>query len=139
MNCAISQAELNHDISQAQLERKAIATALEQLASVNYVAKGLLAGHAIVDTRKVGAVVDGVQKKVQITYSMKNVAEQVAEELTAEHCYELIRGTPKALFDMQKMIGEAAHVVAFDALNLWSSPFIDLSDLRETAEQANAY
>lgn len=139
MNCQASLAELNHDLSQQAFEREAFATAKEQLLHVEYVAKGLLAGHAIVDVRKVGAVVDGVQKQVRITYSMKNVAEQVAEELTAQHCYELMRGTPKALFDMQKLIGEAAHVVAFDALNLWSSPFVDLNDLRETAEQANGY
>lgn len=132
--CATSQAEINHDQTQAQLAVEQFATAKEQLAQVNNLAKGFLTGQKFVDIRKVGAVVDGIQRQVQITYSMKDVSEAAGAELSAQNCYELMRGTPKALFDMQRLIGEAAHTVAFDALNLWSEPYADLNELREAAE-----
>ncbi len=143
MNCATSQAELQNDVTHARQAVEAIATAMEQLANVNYVAKGLLAGHAIVDqrTKRVFVAAKGCyeSKKVQVTFNMQSVKDVALEDITAAHIVELYKGTPKAIFDMQKLIGEAAHVVAFDALNLWSSPFLDLNDLRETAEQANGY
>jgi hypothetical protein len=48
----------------------------------------------------------------------------------------LLRGEPSALFQMQRLVSDAAQAVAFDALNLWSNPFIDLEALRDMAEQS---
>ena len=143
MNCATSQAEINHDLSQAQLEREGIAIALEQMTLVEDAAKRILSGHTIVDMRtsRIYNMRSGAHetKLSAVSFSMRSVADLVQEEITPELCLGLHRGEPQALFSAQKIVGEAAHEVAFDALNLWSDPFLDYAELKETAEQANGY
>lgn len=137
--CRVSQEEIAYDIATTNALREAIETAQDQLERVNDAAKAILSGHAIIDTRKLNVFIKEKNayeyQRVPVNFSMKNVADLVAEEITQELCHELLRGTPAALFQMQKIIGEAAHQVAFDALNLSSDPFIDLNDLRETASE----
>ena len=141
MNCHASLDEINHDISQAQLERQGIATATEQMSQVSELAKSFLNGHSLTDLRR-SYVFEGptrVLKLLPVTFGMKQVADLVQEKITPELCLGLYRGEPKALFSVQKIVGDAAHEIAFDALNLESSPFLDYSELKEISEQADEH
>lgn len=137
--CRASYDEEAYDRVNANAEREAIATAKEQLWRVNDAAKAILSGHAIIDTRQrnIHANKKGADEhqRVAVNFSMKNVADLFAEEITTALCVGLHRGEPSAVFAAQKLIGEAAHRVAFDALDLSSAPFVDFNDLKDTAEQ----
>lgn len=138
--CRVRIEEEAYDRISANAEREAIATAVEQLQQVQEVARAILNGHAVIDTRMQRVFVKSAgsyQSEMRsVTFSMKQVADLFAEEITPALCIGLLRGEPSALFSAQKIIGDAAHEVAFDALNLWSSPFTDYSDLMETAVQS---
>ncbi len=143
MNCAISQAELNHDISQAQLEREGIAFALEQMTLVEDQAQSFLNNHTLT-VRRMAIAFDctngkPLKKLRDITFGMRQVANVVMEKITPELCLGIRNGEPQAFSDIQKIVGDAAHEVAFDALDLESNPFLNYKELKETAEQANGY
>lgn len=139
MNCPVATAELNNDLSQSELEREATAIALEQMTLVEDAAKRILSGHTIIDMRtsRIFNMLSGVHetKRSAVPFSMRSVADLVQEKITPALCLGLHRGEPQALFLAQKIVGDAAHEIAFDALNLWSSPFLDYDELKETAEQ----
>lgn len=143
MNCRVAQDELNHDINLYQLEREANAIALEQMKLVEDQAKSFLNNHTLTVERATYSF-DGIngataRKPRNITFGMKHVANLVMEKITPELCLGLHRGEPQALFSVQKIVGDAAHKVAFDALDLESGPFLTYEDLKEFAEQANEH
>lgn len=139
MNCPTSLAELNHDLHQAQLEREATAIALEQMTLVEDAAKRILSGHTIVDMRtsRIYNTLSGVHevKRSAVPFSMRSVADLVQEKITPELWLGIHRGEPQALFSVQKIVGDAAHEVAFDALVLESNPFLNYEELKEIVEQ----
>lgn len=138
--CPVNLAESAYDRANTNAEREAIAVALEQMNRVEDTARSILNGHAIVDVRIVHDFDDEtglwVTKKVTCTFNMQSVSDEFVNGVTPALCLGLHRGEPEALFEAQKMIGDAAQAVAFDALNLWSDPFLDLDNLRKAAEQA---
>lgn len=133
-NCATSQAELNHDMWAAQATSSAVIEAKAQLTQVRAMANHLLSGKSFTDVR---AKYNGPQVvgSYSVTYSFKNIGDLVSEELTDDLLKKLHAGDQSGIFEMQKLIGDCAHRIAFDALNLWGSPFTDYEDLRSTAEE----
>lgn len=101
--------------------------AMDQLARVEQLAREISNGFSFTDVRNI----DG--ESVSLTFSMRNVADFISEQITPEICTGLMRGEPTTLFEIQKMIGDAALHVAFEALNLASNPFLDYDDLESEA------
>ena len=134
-DCRIARAEIEYDLSHEKLQKFSESASIEQMAAVQETAKQLMLGGTITDTRKRynGAQVVG---EYQVTYSKQNIAAMFAEVVTEEIITELYLGTVKGIFDAQKLIGDCACEIAFDALNLWDSPFADYGDLKSEWEQA---
>lgn len=138
MNCPATIAEREHDRTN---QRNAIIekqTARDQLAQVEALAKSFLSGHTLTDARTQW-VFEGntrVLKQLDVTFGMADIAGLVSDELRdkPEIFTRLLQGDPSAIFEIQKLIGDSAHEVAFDALNLELDPFVDYEVLKASAE-----
>lgn len=111
--------------------------AISQLERVQQTALGFMNNmNTIVTQRK--NTFDSLERKyvvkdVQVVYGMEKVAERFCEGITASMVLGLLKGEPQALHKAQYLIGEAAHEIAFEALDLASNPFLDLEELRNAA------
>lgn len=137
--CPVSSAEQIHDQLTAKNSVSDFFVANEQMDAINEMAKKLLAGFPHTTTRAVSVWNLGKHHTEirPLTFSMQHVCDLVSENLTPQLCAGLLHSEPSAIFSVQQIINEAAREVSFDALNLWSSPFIDYESLKQVAEHGD--
>lgn len=136
MPCGNTAAEFEYDRRNQVNELSESQIAVEQMKQVQELAKSFLKGFTLTDTRRVN-VFEGptrVVKLMTITFGMRQVNDLVSERITEALCLGLYNDTEQSRFDIQKIIGDAAHEVAFEALDLESNPFVDLNDLKDALE-----
>ena len=133
--CQVSFEELQNDLRSIANTKSAAIEAKEQLSRVQHMARHLLNGNSFIDVRKKynGAQIVG---EVAVEFSFKSIGDMVSEELKDEILKKIYFNNAGGIFDLQKLIGDCAQEVAFDALNLWGSPFTDYQDLRSAAEES---
>lgn len=133
--CSVTQALNTYIAIQDDAEVSQERLAKNQWERVQEVAKLILVGGTFTDRRyvRVWERTCFVAKQVDLTFSMKEVAEMCKECIDENIFIEFKDGKEAALFKLEKFIGEMAHEVAFDALDLQSSPFIDLESLKSVA------
>ncbi len=128
--CLVSLAEIQND--RPHNHSAARAEAAQQLRRVENMARHLLSGMDFIDVRRTyrGAEVVG---EVQVKFCLNHVGDLVAEQLTDSLLQQIYKGDPQGIFLMQKLIGDCANQVAFDALNLHGD-YTDFADLKSAAE-----
>jgi hypothetical protein len=133
--CRVSFEELQNDLRSIANAQTAANEAKEQLARVQEMARFLLSGNTFVDVRKKynGSHVVG---EITVQFTFKQIGDMVSEELKDDTLKKIYFNSPGGIFDLQRLIGECAQKVAFDALNLWGSPFTDFEDLKSAAEDS---
>ncbi len=128
--CLVSLAEIQNDRPHNSAAR---AEAAQQLRRVENMARHLLSGMDFIDVRRTyrGAEVVG---EVPCQFSWKNIGDLVSESMKDETLKAIYFGEQAGVNAMQKLIGDCAQEVAFDALNLWGD-YIDLTELKAEAAQ----
>lgn len=131
--CRVSLDEIQHDARMADLAASINRNAVDDLKKVEAAARMLMNGVAIFDMREVWSGPVLIERK-PVRFTLSNVSDMVSEELSTDLVKQLYAGSQKGIFQMQKLIGDCAHKVAFDAMNLWGS-YSDYSDLVDAAEE----
>jgi hypothetical protein len=133
--CRVTFDELQNDLHSIANTKSAAIEAKEQLSRVQNMARHLLNGNSFIDVRKKynGAQIVG---EIAVEFSFKNIGDMVSEELKDDTLKKIYFNNPGGIFDLQKLIGDCAQKIAFDALNLWGSPFTDFEDLRSASEES---
>lgn len=133
--CRVSFDEVTNDLRSIANTQSAAIEAKEQLSRVQNMARHLLNGNSFIDVRKKynGAQIVG---EIAVEFSFKNIGDMVSEELKDDTLKKIYFNNAGGIFDLQRLIGDCAQKVAFDALNLWGSPFTDFEDLRSASEES---